>query len=47
MAAILSQTGRDELALKAWERFLEVYPTERQAQKELGDLAEKLTGQRT
>jgi tetratricopeptide (TPR) repeat protein len=47
MAAILAQTGRDELALKAWERFLEVYPTERQAQKELGDLAEKLTGQRT
>jgi tetratricopeptide (TPR) repeat protein len=47
MAAIMSQTGRDEMALKAWERFLEVYPTERQAQKELGDLAEKLTGQRT
>jgi tetratricopeptide (TPR) repeat protein len=47
MAAIMAQTGRDEMALKAWERFLEVYPTERQAQKELGDLAEKLTGQRT
>jgi tetratricopeptide (TPR) repeat protein len=47
LAAIMAQTGRDELALKAWERFLEVYPTERQAQKELGDLAEKLTGQRT
>ena len=47
MAAIMQQTGRDEMALKAWERFLEVYPTERQAQKELGELAEKLTGQRT
>lgn len=47
MAAIMSQTGRDEMALKAWEKFLDVYPTERQAQKELGDLAEKLTGQRT
>ena len=47
MEDLLTQTGRDELALKAWERFLEVYPTERQAQKELGDLAEKLTGQRT
>lgn len=47
MAAIMAQTGRDEMALKAWERFLEVYPTERQAQKELGDLAEKLTGRRT
>jgi tetratricopeptide (TPR) repeat protein len=47
MAAIMAQTGRDEMAMKAWERFLEVYPTERQAQKEMGDLAEKLTGQRT
>jgi tetratricopeptide (TPR) repeat protein len=47
VAAIMTQTGRDEMALKAWERFLDVYPTERQAQKEYGDLAEKLTGQRT
>nr|WP_246665658.1 tetratricopeptide repeat protein [Shinella sp. AETb1-6] len=47
MAGIMTQTGRDELALKAWERFLLVYPTERQAQKALGELAEKLTGQRT
>ncbi|WP_411033439.1 tetratricopeptide repeat protein [Shinella sp. BYT-45] len=47
MAAIMAQTGRDEMALKAWEKFLELYPTERQAQKELGNLAEKLTGQRT
>lgn len=47
MAAILSQTGRDQLALEAWERFLEIYPSERRAQKELGTLAEKLAGQRT
>lgn len=47
MAAIMAQTGRDEMALKAWEKFLDVYPAERQAQKELGDLAEKLTGQRS
>ena len=47
MAAIMSQTGRDELTLRAWEKFLDVYPAEREAQKELGDLAEKLTGQRT
>ncbi len=47
MAAIMSRTGRDEMALRAWERFLDVYPAERRAQKELGDLAEKLTGQRT
>ncbi|WP_432348363.1 hypothetical protein WMC41_16665 [Shinella yambaruensis] len=47
MAAILAQSGRDEMAMKAWEKFLDIYPTERQAQKEMGDLAEKLTGQRT
>ena len=47
MAAILTQSGRDELALNAWERFLSIYPAERRAQKEVGDLAEKLTGQRT
>lgn len=47
MAAIMSGTGRDSLALTAWERFLAIYPSERRAQKELGDLAEKLTGQRT
>ena len=47
MAAILSDTGRDTLALGAWERFLAVYPSERRAQKALDDLSEKLTGQRT
>src|SRR5690606_21775384 len=47
MAAIMTQSGHDEMALKAWEQFLDIYPAERQAQKELGDLAEKLTGQRT
>jgi tetratricopeptide (TPR) repeat protein len=47
MAAILAQSGRDEMAMKAWEKFLDIYPTERQAQKEMGELAEKLTGQRT
>ena len=47
MAGIMTQTGRDGLALRAWEKFLDLYPAERQAQKELGDLAEKLTGQRS
>ncbi len=47
MAAIMAQTGRDELALRALEKVLDLYPAERDAQKELGDLAEKLTGQRT
>ena len=47
MAAILSTTGRDESAMEAWQRFLEIYPSERRAQKEYGDLVEKLAGQRT
>ncbi len=47
MAAILSSAGKDELALKAWEQFLDVYPSERNAQKQVGDLEEKLAGSRT
>ena len=47
MAAVMARTGRDEMAMKAWEKLLDVYPAERQAQKEYGELAEKLTGQRT
>ncbi|MBD9373483.1 hypothetical protein IB238_12720 [Rhizobium sp. ARZ01] len=47
MAMILTSYGRDELALEAWERFLDIYPSERRAQKALGDIAEKLAGSRT
>ncbi len=38
MAAILSASGEDALALKAWERFLAVYPAERKAQEQLGEI---------
>nr|WP_313618586.1 hypothetical protein [Agrobacterium sp.] len=47
MATILESSGRDELAVKAWERYLEIYPANRDAQKELQDLSEKLAGQRS
>jgi tetratricopeptide (TPR) repeat protein len=47
MAAILSESGNDQLALKAWERFLEIYPANRNAQEQLNTLAEKLAGSRT
>lgn len=47
MAAILTSAGEDELALRAWERFLEVYPADRQAQQQVGELSEKLAGKRT
>lgn len=47
MANILESSGRDELAMKAWERYLEIYPSNREAQKEMQDLSEKLAGQRS
>lgn len=47
MAMILTSYGRDQLALEAWQRFLDLYPSERRAQKALGDIAEKLAGSRT
>lgn len=47
MASILASAGEDELALRAWEQFLAVYPAERKAQEQLGELQEKLAGNRT
>jgi tetratricopeptide (TPR) repeat protein len=47
MAAILKDTGRKEAALQAFERVLVVYPMMREAQKQAGELADELTGQRT
>ncbi|MCV9998465.1 tetratricopeptide repeat protein [Pararhizobium sp. YC-54] len=47
MAAILTSSGQDELALRALEQFLDLYPADRQAQEQLGDLEEKLAGNRT
>lgn len=47
MAAILSASGKDELALRAWEQFLAVYPADRKAQEQFGEIEEKLAGNRT
>ena len=47
MAAILNDTGSDQLTLKAWERFLEVFPANRTAQEQVNTLSEKLAGSRT
>ncbi len=44
MAAILSNSGNDQLTLKAWERFLDVYPANRAAQQQANTLSEKLAG---
>lgn len=45
MAQIMNNTGREELALQAYERVLAVYPTLRAAQDEVGRLADKLAGE--
>jgi tetratricopeptide (TPR) repeat protein len=47
MAAILKDTGRKQAALDAFEQVLNVYPMMREAQKQVGELSEELTGQRT
>jgi len=47
MALILEQTGHDSDALAAWEKMLEIYPANRDAQKRVSDLTEKLAGGRT
>ncbi|NVD41554.1 hypothetical protein HT585_22045 [Ensifer sp. HO-A22] len=47
MASILGAAGKDELALRAWEQFLAIYPADRKAQERLGELTEKLAGSKT
>lgn len=46
MASILRDRGEDELALKAYERLLDVHPFMREAQAAAGDLADKLAGEK-
>lgn len=47
MAGILMEAGRDELALKAWEDYLAIYPADRDAQEAVTKLSEKIAGNRT
>ncbi|MBL8576623.1 MAG: hypothetical protein JNK47_05320 [Mesorhizobium sp.] len=42
---IMKTTGRNELALEAWQRVLEVYPMMRSAQNEVATLSEELAGE--
>lgn len=46
MAAILRAGGRDEMALRAYEQVLALYPANREAQDAVSELSEKLTGDR-
>ncbi|MBB4952541.1 tetratricopeptide (TPR) repeat protein [Agrobacterium vitis] len=47
LATILTETGSDDKALKAWQDYLDIYPADRNAQKAASDLADKLAGTRT
>lgn len=45
MAQIMRDTGRKELALRAWQRVLDIYPMMRSAQGEIATLSEELAGE--
>ena len=45
MGQIMRNTGREELALQAWERVLDIYPMMRSAQNEVATLSEELAGE--
>lgn len=47
LAGILTERGSKDAALKAWERYLEVFPADREAQEIVAKLSEELAGQRT
>lgn len=47
LAAILSERGSQEAALKAWERYVEIYPADREAQEFVITISEELAGTRT
>lgn len=45
MAVILKNSGNEQAAMRAYERVLEVYPMMRDAQTELGKLADDMAGE--
>ncbi len=47
LAAIMQRLDRDEDALRAWYKVLEIYPANKQAQTSVINLEEKLAGSRT
>lgn len=44
MATILRETGRKDAAIRAYQQLLDVYPMMREAQDELGRLADEMSG---
>jgi len=47
LAGILTERGSKDGALKAWERYLEIFPADREAQEIVSKLSEELAGQKT
>lgn len=47
LAAIMQRIGKEEEALDAWYKVLEIYPANRQAQEAVIKLEEELAGRRT
>lgn len=47
LAGILTERGSKDGALRAWERYLEVFPADREVQEIVAKLSEELAGQRT
>ena len=45
MAQILKASGKKELALRAYQQVLEIYPMMRSAQNEVATLSEELAGE--
>jgi tetratricopeptide (TPR) repeat protein len=45
LAQIMSDTGRKEQALRAWQRVLDIYPMLRNAQQQVSTLSEDLAGE--
>ncbi|KQW29304.1 hypothetical protein ASE36_12720 [Rhizobium sp. Root274] len=47
LAGILTERGSKQAAMQAWERYLDIYPADREAQEIVGKLSEELAGQKT
>lgn len=45
MGQIMKASGRNELALQAWQRVLDIYPMLRSAQNEVATLSEEMAGE--
>lgn len=47
LANILESSEHNEQAMKVWQQYLTLYPADKDAQKEMSDLSEKLAGTRS